>query len=107
MKGLINRVVPGPILGVVKRFMPDLAKFIEQIDDPDLLHELISEVYIRLQVILEADHAAGYGGPDRCKCAGDAESVASVFGGDNGDGQIDSAGGHDEGVPAGVHGHNA
>jgi hypothetical protein len=84
MRGLINRVVPGPILGVVKRFMPDLGKFIEQIDDPDLLHELISEVYIRLKVVLDADHEAGYGGPERCKCAGDAESIASIFSGDDG-----------------------
>jgi hypothetical protein len=104
MKGLINRVVPGPVLGVVKRFMPDLSKFIEQIDDPDLLHELISEVYIRLKVVLDADHEAGYGGPDRCKCAGDAESIASIFGGDDGNREVDSTGSNDEGVPASISG---
>lgn len=104
MRGLISRVVPGPILGMVKRFMPDLGKFIDQIEDPDLLHELISEVYIRLGVILNADHEAGYGGPERCKCAGDAESIASIFGGNDGNGQVDSAGSHDEGVSASVYG---
>lgn len=107
MRGLISRVVPSPILGIVRRFMPDLGKFIDQIEDPDLLHELISEVYIRLKVILDADHEAGYGGPDRCKCAGDAESVASVFSGDDGHGEVNPIGSADEGVPAGIHGLDA
>lgn len=100
VRGLIDRAVPRPLMGMAKRILPDLATFIGQIDDPDLLHEQISQVYSILGEVLKKDHDAGYGGQDRCQCfsPGDAESVAVVPSRADGNGQEHTIGSPDEGV---------
>jgi hypothetical protein len=82
--------------------MPQLKEFIECIEDPDLLHETISEVYFRLGQVLHYDHSYGFGGGNKCFCAQSTQIEQSISSGDYGDRQEHTDGSHDEGVSSSV-----
>lgn len=100
--GLIDRAIPRPMQTLAKRIMPDLGSFLKHMEDPDLLHEQISQVYNSLGIVLNADHEAGYGGGDRCQCSDNSTSEQSVSSGTDGNGEVDADGSLDEGIPESV-----
>lgn len=96
---LIDNVIPRALRNTVSKIMPQLKEFIDTIEDPDLLHETISEVYFRLGQVLRYDHSYGFGGGDKCYCAQSSTQQQSISGGNNGNGEKHLDGSDDEGIP--------
>ena len=94
---LANANSPASML--LKKAIPSLQEFFQTVEDPDLLHEVFSEMIVKFNQVLEADHDRGYGGADLCQCPSTSQSEPSVPSGDDGHREINLDGNDDEGVP--------
>lgn len=100
VKELMSRSIPTPMLGVARKFFPDLGKFLELLDKPEELHSIFSAFAKDLNFILRKDHEHLYtDGKSDCQCPEVAEgpgketSAESVHSGNDRDGQVNSDGG--------------